>query len=1218
MSRWKLLLALFASSAVTWLPASSQEVVSSKLEGLSKSNGAALFDKLDRKSTGIDFVHEWQPPEKWAEQISGSFTGGGVCIGDYNNDGLPDVFLTRTTDGGRLYRNLGDFKFIDVTVDTGISSPGVWGAGATWADVNNDGWLDLYLCAFDSPNRLFINVRGEKFEEKGAEYQVDFNGASIMCAFSDYDLDGDLDAYLVTNRIPPPPEMANDPFKLIPGPDGEPVIDPEKFQEYVGVIKRPDGKFEQIVAGQFDHLLMNHEGKFFDVSKHAGIKGGDYGLSATWWDYNDDGLPDLYVANDFFGADKLYRNEGKGKFTDVISKAMPHTPWFSMGSDVADINNDGLFDYMASDMAGSDHYKQKMSMGNMTGLKSDSWFLNAPVPPQYMRNSVYLNTGTERFMEVAHLAGLDATDWTWAIKFGDFDCDGREDLFITTGMSRDWFNSDLRNQEEKLILDKGKAAANAFWVAQKPLALRNWAFRNEGDLKFGDVSKEWGLGVDLTVSYGAALGDLDRDGDLDLVVNNFDGEAGMYRNGSSNENRIAIRLVGTKSNQWGVGAMLRAELDSEPKIQARTVSLSRGFMSANEPLVHFGLGANASIRKLTIRWPGGTVQTVNDLAAGMLHSITEPAGKESGAALVAEKTPMFVPSDKVPAVRTIERDYDDFARQPLLPNKHSQLGPGIAVADVNGDGYDDYYVSAPAGSAGAIYSQVEGGGSRILSEDVFRPHAGSEDMAPLFFDSDGDGDQDLYVVSGGVECEPDSPLLRDRLYLNDGKGNFSKAPVELLPDLRESGSVACAADYDRDGDLDLFVGGRIVPGRFPESPPSRLLRNDQGKFTEVGAARFSGMATSALWSDVDDDGWIDLLVTHEWGPVRLYQNQQGTLQNAVAISRTGWWNSIAGGDFDQDGDMDYVVGNFGLNTKYHASAEEPVVLYYGDVDGSGKKRIIEAVHEDHEIYPVRGFSCSSTAIPSLTRKVSTFHAFAAATLTDLYDKTRLNDAIKLEAQELESGVLMNLGKGKFSFKPLPRWAQASPIFGIAVADVDADGLPDLLVAQNFYSPQKETGNMDGGVSLLLRGKGDAEFEPVRPDASGIVVPSDAKALVITCREATTAPMFLFGVNNGQSLAFESSLGGTAWHQVELIGLRGNPTAVGSRVTMVFENGTSSTIDANAGGGYLSQNSARPSFSVPQGRRAARVSVRWPDGTESSTDIKPGSSRTVIRQASVAR
>ena len=1170
--------------------------------------GKFLFDRLDPGRTGIDFVREWRPPAKWAAEISGSFTGGGVCLGDFDNDGDADVFLTRMTDGGRLYRNLGDFRFEDVTEEMGLASPGLWGAGCSWSDVDGDGWLDLYLCAFDAPNRLFMNRGGEGFVDRAEAFGLDFKGASLMMAFCDYDLDGDLDGYLLTNRIPPGDELKDVRFKLVRGADGEPVIEPEIMQEYAGLIKAPQG-YKQIASAQFDRLYRNDgpapEGglRFVEVGKQAGVRESEHGLSATWWDYDADGWPDLYVANDFYGADHLYRNQGDGTFVDVAPEALPHTPWFSMGSDVSDINNDGLFDYMASDMAGSDHYKEKMSMGNMTGRDSDSWFLNWPTPAQYMRNAVYLNNGSGRFNEVAFLTGLAATDWTWSIKFGDLDCDGREDVFVTTGMSRDWFNSDLRNQEEAIILSEGDAAGRAFWDDKPPLKLKNWAFRNEGGLRFTDLGEAWGLD-EKAVSYGAAMGDLDGDGDLDLIVNNLGSAATVYRNGQVGGGRLTLRLLGRGKNPWALGATVRVETGGDPGIQMRTLTASRGFMSCNDSLLHFGLGDSRVADRVVIDWPGGGRQVLEGLAAGRRYTIEQPESLPAREAAPVE--PMFVRSDLLSGLVPRERTFDDFARQPLLPAKHSQMGPGIALGDVDADGHEDFYLSFPAGQSGRVYrrraERAEGEwGFTFTSFKPFEVDAESEDMAPLFFDADADGDLDLYVVSGGVEGDAGGAVFADRLYLNDGAGSFAKAPAGNLPAGAGSGSVACAADYDRDGDLDLFVGGRVTPGAYPESPPSRLLRNEGGaKFTDVAAGRFGGLVTSALWSDADGDGWIDLLVAHEWGAVRFYKNEAGKLvdrsDEAGLAGRTGWWNSLAGGDFDGDGDIDYAVGNVGLNTKYEA----PALLYYGDVDGSGRKRILEAEIEGEKCFPIRGLSCSSHAMPFLKNKTPKFHDFASATLSELYEES-LEKAQRFEANTLASGVLINDGRGRFEFRELPGLAQAAPVFGIAVSDFDADGNPDLFLAQNSHAPQVETGHMDGGVGVLLLGSGDGRFSEVRADRSGLVVGGDAKGVALTDLNRDGWPDLMVGVNGGEMLMFERVPPGEgAVLPVELQA----PAAleIGALVSVRLASGKSLISEIYAGGSYLSQSSPVLRFPIPAGESAKSVSVRWADGETSETQV----------------
>ena len=1172
-----------------------------------------LFEEVGAQETGIDFTFHWDPPEHYKWHFDNAI-GGGVAIGDYDADGLPDVFLTRAFGGGRLYRNLGNFGFRDVTASARLVDDGTWGTGASFVDLDNDGDLDLFVCSFDAPNRFYLNQGDGTFTERAKESGLDFKGASVMMAFADHDRDGDLDAYLLTNRyIPPTSEILS--TRLVQE-DGRSVV-PGEFSELVGLIEKPDGSQKAIKIGQKDHFYRNNgDGTFTDTIDAAGISGTDMGLGVVWLDYDHDGWPDLYVSNDFYGADKLYHNNGNGTFTDVIAEAVGHTPWFSMGVDSADINNDGLLDLMASDMAATTHYKAKVNMGEMD---EQSWFLTAAEPRQYMRNAVFLNSGTSRFMEVARLTGLANTDWTWSVKFADFDNDGWTDVFISNGMTRNWFDSDMRARLHAL---GGLATEEGgrLYLQAPPLRESNLAYRNEGGLRFRETGSGWGLDH-FGVSFGAATGDLDGDGDLDLVVNNFEEPVSIYRNRSDTGNVLKLRLVGTRSNRFGIGARVR--LETADAVQVRYLTLARGFASSDEPVIHFGLGRHAVSEKLTVEWPGGAIQTFLRLPANRIYTVKEPPNEFDGVRRESTSQTLFAALVLPTDVAHVEDAYDDFADQPLLPNRMSRLGPGLALGDIDGDGITDAYLGGAKGQAGRIVSLAGGGAPRAAGPvGAFETDGSSEDLGALLFDADSDGDNDLLVNSGGPARYAFDALLGDRLYLNDGQGSFTPAAPGMLPKNRDSSGAIAAADFDRDGDLDVVIGGRYKPREYPATPTSRLLINDGGRFTDMTeqlapGLNETGMVTAALWSDVNNDGWIDLLLTHEWGPVKVFFNHRGKLSESTDRAGTadllGWWNAITGRDIDNDGDIDYAVTNAGLNTKYHASPGRPALLYFDDFGLGGRMRIVEAEYEGDTLFPVRGRSCSTTAMPHLGMQFETFHKFASATLQDIYTPRRLENAVRLEVNTLESGMLLNDGTGRFRFVAFPRIAQAAPGFGVALTEVDGDGYADLFFVQNSFSPQPETGNLDGGLSLLLLGTKSGVFTPVWPDRSGLVVHGDAKALSTVDLNGDNWVDFAITQNDGPLIVFKNR--GSRTNQpftVRLYGKPGNLAAAGSRVTVILDDDSRQTAEVYAGNGYLSQSTNTLFFGLGKNGSAVQVMVRWPDGSDSVHMAAPGATRAEIR------
>ena len=1205
MSRWNTLaLSIFLSILLPKLGAAPS---SSPLTAPSSGGESGpRFTTLPPEKTGVLSVNPIDISHPLKRLYTSALGGGGIAAGDFDGDDQCDLYFVSGARTNTLYRNRGNGRFEDISQTAGVDGGSAWGSGVAAVDIDGDKDLDLYVCNYGSPNQLFVNDGNGKFVESASRFGLGHSGAFAMAAFADYDLDGDLDVYLLGHRFYRAGGRPNRPVTILK--DGRNQMLPE-FENYYGVSERR-GNMKINNVGAPDKLLRNDGGRFVEVTQPAGISTNRYhGNSVTWWDFNHDGLPDIYVGNDFEDPDLLYRNNGNGTFTDVTQHQLPHTSWFTMGADCGDLNNDGLIDFLSSDMAGTTHYKSKTTMGMMG---ASTWFMQNTVPAQYMRNCLYVNTGAGRFHETAFLSGLAYSDWTWAVKMGDLDCDGLLDVFMSNGMTRNFNNSDNP-------LDVRKLHGQTEWDLYEGTPTRpeqNLSFRNLGALKFVDNSKSWGL-AKTGMSYGAVWFDLEGDGDLDLAVANLNEPPSIHRNDTADANRVIVKLEGSGANTSGIGSTLK--ITTTEGLQIRQFNPMRGFSSCDENSIQFGLGKSDIIQSLTVTWPGGLEATYRDLAANRKYTFYQ---RDAVPPKIKPRTPspLFRSSSALAAARHWEMPFNDFRLQPLLPNRQSQWGPSLACGDIDGDGDEDFFLGGCAGYLGTLIINQGAGKYTTQPFTAASAHKTSEDLGALFFDCDGDNDLDLVVASGSVEHPPANPAYADRLYLNNGKGYFVPAKSGSLPTNLDSSSVIATADFDRDGDLDLFIGGRGVPGAYPTASSSRLLRNSNGKFTDVSklfpALTEKRIVTGAIWSDADGDGWVDLLVSTEWGPIQFLRNDKGKLVDETEESGLspflGWWTGINGADIDHDGDIDFLATNFGLNTKYKASSKTPEVLFYGDFENSGRKRIVEAGFEGGVCYPHRGFSCSRNAMPFVGSKLKTFHNFASAALPEIYPRNSLGKSLRMEANTLESGIFRNDGKGNFTFEALPRLAQASPSFGSSFLDATGDGHLDIFLAQNFFGPQIETRPMVGGLGLILEGDGTGNFKAVSPAASGIVIPEDAKSVISSDLNGDGRLDLMVGINDGPVRSFIRT-GGPVPYQVVLEGPAGNRSGIGARVSIQLSDQSIRTGEIRAGAGYLSQTPALFSFTTPEGISPTTSKVQWPDGTVTQSPFPKGKRELRIRR-----
>ena len=1039
------------------------------------------FKKLNTSITGITFNNDIQETQTRNHFLWPSiYNGCGVGISDINNDGLLDVMFTRTFGKDELYLNKGNMKFENISAKAGIEgNPDHVSAGITFGDVNQDGYKDIYVSVFgssenpeDKHNRLYINNGDLTFTERAAELGVQNGGFTIQSAFIDYDLDGDEDLYVLNQ------------------PSNVRAVK----QRYAD-----EGEAKFMNETTLDRLYRNDGGKFTDVSKEAGIEKFAFGLGIKVQDINMDGYPDIYIANDYDKPDFMYINDKKGGFVNTIDDAVNHISNFAMGVDISDINNDGLVDIGVLDMAGANHYRSKT---NMPSMSPEQFYANVDngLHYQYMHNTLQLNNGDNTFSDIAYLAGIAKTDWSWSLVMGDFDNDANKDIYITNGIKKDIRNSDyLLKLKERIGGSEDKYSASPLEILDliPSTPMPNYFYHNDGSLHFTDRAAEWGLG-DKGYSQGCAYGDLDNDGDLDLVVNNMSALASIYENqvGGAN-NYLRIKVVSDKNRSLlNTKAYVYTE---DGKMQYADLAPVKGIMSYSEDVFHFGL-SDAKVTKAELVWPDGKVTTLSQPKVNKQHTVTyEKSDKKAydGYSNKSDET-LLVKSNDI-QYKHIENDYDDFATQLLLPYQPSKLGPFMSVADANGDGIEDVYVGGASGQAGGLYIGSSSGKFARVSNDGLSSDRDKEDMGSTWLDIDGDGDQDLYVASGGYEHKSSSAKLIDRLYINDGKGNLTKS-ASAIPAIKQSTMAVVSADFNGDGKDDVASFGRIVPGEYPKLPDSYLLINEGSKLKDKTGnlapdMKSLGMVTDAIATDYDKDGDIDILVVGEWSKVRVLKNDGGkmTLTDVDGVEDSGLYTHINMADFDGDGDLDMIVGNIGKNIKWKASKEKPFRLYADDFDKNGGYDIVLANYADDQLVPVRGRECSSQQLPYITEEFETFEDFATAPLEKIYN---LDKAQNLEATSLKSAVYINDGKGIFSKGKLPVEAQMAPINATVFADINKDGNMDMIAVGNQFSMEVETTRLDAGSGLVMLGDGSGNFKYVPSGKSAMSSRGNAKDMVM--------------------------------------------------------------------------------------------------------------------------
>lgn len=1076
-------------------------------EGADAADGAKqLFELLDSGKTGVNFVNHVKDQEKFNILTYRNFyNGGGVAIGDINNDALPDLYFTANQNKNRLYLNKGNLTFEDITDKAGVGGTMAWSTGTTMADVNGDGLLDIYVCNSGDvngnlkKNELFINNGNLTFSEKAKEYHLDNEGYSTHAAFFDYDLDGDLDCYILNNSF----------------------RDPAKIELYRKVREQPSPG---------GHKLMRNDGNVFtDVTQQAGIYSSEiaFGLGVAVSDLNGDNLPDLYISNDFWERDYLYMNNGDGTFSEELTTRINYCSTSSMGADIADINNDGHPEIFTTDMLPGDNYRLKTTMAfdpyHLEDLK-----YRANYHYQITQNCLHLNDGKADFAEIALLSGVAATDWSWGALIFDFENDGNKDIFVSNGILKDIMSMDFLefiSDQVKVSRVNGKDKFDYLkFISQIPSKpLQNYAFSNVGNLQFSNNAAPLGL-AQSSYSNGAAYGDLDNDGDQDLVVNNINSPCFVYRNEARQQGKnhfVKVSFQGTDKNRFGIGAEVRIKTKNGSMVLQNFNT--RGFQSSIEPSLIFGLGDIRTVDSLEVRWPDGKVQVLTDLKSDqsllLKNAEARPTVKHASETIA----PLFEQvQHKLPADIAVHREnrYNDFDDEILLSRMLSTEGPRLIYGDFNKDQRTDFVLPGAAGVADKLFLQQANGQYVFQANPAFNSDAAFETTCGAATDFDRDGDMDLIIGSGGNELSMPRSNFLVRLYINDGTGKLTPNPAASPPALGNFSTLK-VADIDGDGDDDLFLGARNVPGNYGLPPRSFLIRNDQGTWADITPPPLAniGMVTDASWADTDKDGDNDLVVVGDWMAVTIFQNDNGSFANKNAIGNSnGWWNRIQGADLDKDGDIDFVLGNWGLNTKFKAAAEKPLTMYVNDFDNNGKSEFIINWYPPMEAttFPFPTKPELTSQLPALRKQIQRYEDYGNKTYDSLFSDDIRSRSLRYDANYLQTSILWNNG-GSFELVPLPVEAQFSPVFAIAADDLDGDGNMDIWLGGNFYALKPQVGRHNASKGVYLKGTGGRSFTYFSPNASGIRVEGEVRDAAVVNLNGTKH--LIIGRNNAPVLLF---------------------------------------------------------------------------------------------------